>query len=339
MIARLPVSELPGALVLSLDFELHWGLRGNGDDPAAIRARVLGARRVVPMLLELFEEYGVAATWATVGMLFARDHAELLRHSPAVRPSYDDPRLDAYREEVGEDESTDPLHYGAELIERIRRTPRQEIATHTFSHYYCNEPGQDARAFACDLAAARSIAKTRDVPIRSIVFPRNQHNPDYDPLLIDAGIVAYRGVPDSWAWRFRTARESAGPLKRAARLLDSYVNVGITSPLPWSRVAQPNGLANVAATTMLRPLTPRLRVFEPLRLRRITGAMTAAARQRRIFHIWWHPHNFGARPEENVAFVRAALRHFAKLRTTYGMQSLGMAEVAELAGCWPERER
>lgn len=326
---------LPGALVISLDFELDWGLRERGLRSEDARARVDGARRVVPMLLGLFEEFDVAATWAIVGFLFAANREEALRHAPALRPGYLDPRLDPYRQEIGEDEDEDPLHFAASLVERIRATPRQEVATHTFSHFYCNEPGQDASHFASDLDAAVSIAAARGIQLRSIVFPRNQHNPAYDPVLIRAGIRAYRGLPDSWAWRFRTARESAMPLRRAARLLDAYVDVGVGRPLPWARVRQPNGLANVAATTMLRAST---RLRDPLRgprLRRLLHGMTGAARTRRIFHIWWHPHNFGLLPEENVAFVRELLRHFDVLRARHGMRSLSMAEVAELAGCRP----
>jgi len=328
------VSEsLPGALVISLDFELHWGLRERGLDAAAVRERVGGARRVVPMLLDLFEEFEVAATWATVGFLFAADREEARRHAPATRPNYLNPELDAYREPLGEDEVADPLHFAASLVDRIRATPRQEIATHTFSHYYCNEPGQDAAAFAADLGAAVSIAALRGVQLRSIVFPRNQHNPDYDALLTGAGLLAYRGLPASWAWRFRTARESAAPVRRAARLLDAYIDVGVGKPQSWATVRQPSGLANVAATTMLRAITRSRDPLQRLRLQRLVHGMTEAARSRQIFHIWWHPHNFGLLPEENLAFVRELLRHFETLRKRFGMRSLAMVDVARMAGC------
>lgn len=36
----------------------------------AYKANLLGARHIIPRLLELFAHYGVRATWATVGFLF-----------------------------------------------------------------------------------------------------------------------------------------------------------------------------------------------------------------------------------------------------------------------------
>ena len=177
------MSQLPGALVISLDFELHWGVRDRmkTSDPGV--ESLYGARKVIPRLLQLFEEYDIAATWATVGFLFARSRKEIEAYSPVTRPTYDDVKLDSYHEQIGENEDDDPLHYAPSLIEQIRSTPRQELATHTFSHYYCLEAGQTAEQFAADLKAAQAIAQSRGSHLSSIVYPRNQHNPSYISIL------------------------------------------------------------------------------------------------------------------------------------------------------------
>ena len=88
------MSGFPPALVISLDLELHWGVRDHvrPGDPY-VRA-LLGARSAVPQLLGLFERFGVAATWATVGLLFAANKQEASRFEPAQKPSYLDSRLD-----------------------------------------------------------------------------------------------------------------------------------------------------------------------------------------------------------------------------------------------------
>jgi len=52
----------PGALVISLDFELHWGVRDRLSAEGPYRANLLGARAAVPRMLALFEKYGVAVT-------------------------------------------------------------------------------------------------------------------------------------------------------------------------------------------------------------------------------------------------------------------------------------
>jgi hypothetical protein len=120
---------------------------------------------------------------------------------------------------VGEDEARDPLHFARSLVEAIERSPGQELATHTFSHYYCLEPEQTAEEFTADLKAAVAIASARGATLRSIVFPRNQHNPAYSDVLRALEIRAYRGNPTSWMWRFESGDESVTRTKRLARLV------------------------------------------------------------------------------------------------------------------------
>jgi hypothetical protein len=57
--------------------------------------------------------------------------------------------------------------------------------------------------------------------------------------------------------------------------------------------------------------------------------METAARRRRLFHLWWHPHNFGVDLQENLAFLRKILDHFRILQDRYGMRSMTMAAVAD----------
>jgi hypothetical protein len=331
------VSHRPGALVVSLDFELHWGVRDHCPPGSAYERNLLGAREVIPRVLQLFEEFEVAATWATVGFLFAHSRTDLQHFRPLELPGYHDPSLFPYDEPVGEDEESDPLHYAPSLIEQVRVTPRQEVATHTYSHYFCHEAGQTAEQFRADLAAACAIAAARGISLRSIVFPRNQHNRAYDTVLREAGIIAYRGNPHAWMWRFADREDGAGLAKRTARLADAYVDLTGDNTVGWDEVPQPGGLADVRASFLLRPFDPRFGRLEPLRLRRIRRAVRDAARRRRILHLWWHPHNFGAHPEECLRFLRSVLEEFALCRTDFAMQSLTMAEVADLALRYPLR--
>jgi hypothetical protein len=57
-----------GKLVISLDFELYWGVRD------AIKLQdytmhLAGVQKVIPLLLRLFKKYGINATFATVGFI------------------------------------------------------------------------------------------------------------------------------------------------------------------------------------------------------------------------------------------------------------------------------
>lgn len=317
-----------GALVISLDFELHWGVRDRCAAGGSYRANLLGARLAIPRILDLFEEFEVAATWAVVGFLFAESRSQREFFSPMIRPRYIDLRFDPYQEPTGESESDDPLHYAPELIRQIDARPMQEIATHTFSHYYCLEAGETPEAFAADLHSAVAIARHRGISLRSIVFPRNQFRAGYEAPLKHCGIVCYRGNECNWMHAPRPRNRETLTL-RAPRLLDSYVPLSGSNITPWDEIPQSSGLYNVRQSMFLRPYSPATKSLQPLLLRRIASSLHAAAEQRAIFHLWWHPHNFGAHTDENLQSLRKILCTFRELRRTRGMRSLTMSGVAD----------
>jgi peptidoglycan/xylan/chitin deacetylase (PgdA/CDA1 family) len=320
-----------GALILSLDFELHWGVRDVESVEGPYRCNLLGVRKAVPAILSLFKEFEISATWATVGLLFARSRDEALSFAPQLRPRYRDTALNPYVEVCGENENDDPFHYAPTLIERIQATPRQEIATHTFSHYYCLAEGQGRETFRADLASAIAIARQRDIRLTSIVFPRNEHNPEYDDILLEAGIHCYRGNQHSWM--FGPARNGATrTAQRAARLAHDYFVGSHHASFSWKEIQTKNGLANVRGTGFLRPFSLRLRMLEPRRLRALSRTLERSAAERRLVHLWWHPHNFGVNLEENLNMLRHVLEVFSRLRASHGMRSLTIRDAAALAG-------
>src|SRR5277367_5273170 len=85
----------PGGFVISLDFELHWGVRDHRSVDQ-YRENLLGVRQAVPAILELFERYGIHATWATVGFLFFASLDDLKAGVPDELPSYCDASLNPY---------------------------------------------------------------------------------------------------------------------------------------------------------------------------------------------------------------------------------------------------
>lgn len=315
-----------GLFVISLDFELHWGVRDLWP-VAEYRENLLGVWDVVPRTLKMFEEHGIRATWATVGFLMARDRAELLAHLPSVRPTYADPLLDPYPEldAVGTDERDDPYHYAPSLVGLIANTPGQEVATHTFSHYYALEPEISDAAFGADLDAALALARRHGLALTSIVFPRNQVTAAAVRICRERGLTAFRGTESA---RYRRPRVGMpGPLHhRGLRLIDAYVPLGTHHLV---RPSAAGGIVNVPATRYLRPWSASRSAIEPLRLSRIRNAMSSAARTGRMFHLWWHPHDFGARPDENLRFLEQVLDHYDTLHEEHGFRSASMRDVAE----------
>jgi hypothetical protein len=318
--------DRPGALVISLDFELHWGVRDHVTRNDALYHRLDQARRAVQDMTSVFTDRRIRATWATVGFLFASSRSELEAHRPRVRPTYGRPELDPYVETIGIDEEHDPEHLAGSLVELILSCAGQELGSHTFSHYYCLEAGQSEAAFRADLAAAQSIARWRGVELTSLVLPRNQWNPAYTDAVLDSGFLCIRGPQRTWAHQVGTRR--SGLLRRAARLADTYVGVSAPPTTAWSDVLAPSGLCDVPASAFLRPFNPARERAEPLRLARLRSGMRHAARHGRIFHLWWHPHNFSENRVENFAVLERFLDEFDHLASVEGMQSLNMADVS-----------
>lgn len=310
----------PGELVISLDFELLWGVRDHSTRES-YGANLMGARQAIPQMLELFARHGIAATWATVGMLFATSRDELLAALPPeeLRPRYTNPALSnyAYLDELGADEAHDPMYFAASLIDRIAACPGQEIGTHTMSHFYCLEPGATTLAFEADLTAACALARARGITLRSIVFPRNQYACEHLDIARRHGLTRYRGNPPGWAYRPGAGRAQHLP-RRALRLLDAHT--GLLGPHLYA----PCG-ANVPASHFLRPRNGRLAAMYPRHLAVIEAAMTLAAQTGQGFHLWWHPHNFGRAIDANLAGLERLLGHFIQLRDEYGMVSRSMA--------------
>jgi len=314
-----------GRFVLSLDFELMWGVR----DLFTLEdygRKVLGVRQVVPALLKLFTERQVSCTWATVGLLFFANKRQMLDGLPDRKPTYANQRLSSYAmmDQIGDNEDSDPHWYGQSLLKRVLACPEQEVGSHTFSHFYCLEEGGTPEMLRFDLEAARAAAANLGVKLTSIAFPRNQINGEHLDVCRDAGLRAFRGREHVWYHDGRPSRERT-QIHRAVRLADSYI------PLGGHRDIVPEimrDMVDVRASRFLRPAA-RWGPLESLRLRRITSAMSAAAQRGTTFHLWWHPHNFGGDLDLNLAFLRRVLDHFRDLQESHGMVSMTMKRVAE----------
>jgi peptidoglycan/xylan/chitin deacetylase (PgdA/CDA1 family) len=317
-----------GNFVISLDFELSWGVRDRyrmGD----YQDNLIGARSAIPLILKTFDAYNIHATWATVGLLFSENYHEMMKNLPEKKPVYADEMLSPYStiHEIGRDEIEDPFHYALSLIKMIASFPNQEIGSHTFSHYYCLEKGQDLAAFRNDLETALHVAKENNLSITSLVFPKNQVNEDYLTVCKELGITVYRGNNPHWIYQKRNGKKGEF-VKKVFRFLDSYISISshncysehdISSSIPY----------NFPASRFLRPFSNSLKLLDGARLHRITSSLTHAAQKGLIYHLWWHPHNFGRNIHENIDLLQKILDHYTTLHMHYGMESLNMKEVAQ----------
>ena len=308
--------------MISLDFELLWGVRDHADQ-RTYGQNIFGARQAVPRILELFARQGLRATWATVGFLFCGTKEELVSALPEERPAYVNRRLSSYTylDEVGKDERSDPYYFAASLVDAIHKTPCQELATHTLSHFYCLEDGQTISAFEADLLSALRLADDQGISLKSIVFPRNQFTDAHLAVCALRGITHFRGNSEGWAYRAAKGADQT-PTRRALRLIDAYSGILGSQTFLQGR-DQP---VNVPASRFLRPCAGHLAPLQPLHLATIKRGMTVAAQTNCGYHLWWHPHNFGANLDANTAGLEEVIAHFVRLQDRFGMQSCAMAD-------------
>ncbi len=285
----MPTNGTLPRVVISLDFELRWGTH----DRSGTRLDVIGprldrVREAVPALLQIFSARSIRVTWAAVGALACSNWSEYFARAP-LPPKYRDAALaldprDAERDPDGR------LHFAADLLHAVHRTPGQDLGTHTFAHILMREPGVTADDVTADLKAVSDLWQERfDAPPVSLVFPRNQVA--FLALVRSCGIRMWRGNEPGWYYD-RNERSTNRPAPRFRRLLDA-VN-------PFVRHATaPEGDMTRASLFLRTNLPAGLWALHHTRIRNELDSL----RPHQVFHLWWHPDNLGVDTRTRLARV------------------------------------
>lgn len=322
-----------GICTVSLDFELHWGGFEKWPLNDHYRAYFKNTRESIPKLLSLFAQSRLHVTWAAVGLLMHTKREELMAHLPELKPTYNISDLSAYdfmeKESIGDGESDDPYHYAGSIIDQIKKVPGQEVGTHTFSHYYCNESGQTVQQFRDDIRAAKKSAHKYNLGLKSLVFPRNQFNEDYLEVCYEEKIEIVRINPVDWWWQINSTQEES-KWKRLNRGMDAYFSIGGKTSYTWNDIKKSKGVLLMPASRLLRPYNPKEFFLNSFKIERIKKEMSIAAKNNEVYHLWWHPHNFGLYTQQNLNGLIEITNHFQKLNQEFGMVSMNMGEIADL---------
>lgn len=313
-----------GYLIISLDFELHWG-RFDKYPLDEVGDYYENTRRAIPRILDLFQKYQVHATWATVGSLMAENEEEWKSYQPQELPGFENPQYSAYHW-FEQQKQYDPIAlFAPGLVQQILESPDQEIGSHTFAHYYTSEKGASQTAFKSDLEATKKIALQKfKVDLKSLVFPRNQYNPESLTTANQLGFKVFRTNPPDWFW---SSPERANIFKKVFRTGDTLVPLGSKTYYDLD-IKFKRDFLQLPASRLLRPFKP-FSIFNQIRVNRIKSEMTEAAKEDMAYHLWWHPHNFGLNPEENLRVLEEILECYGKLAEGHNMQSLSMWEAYE----------
>jgi hypothetical protein len=285
-------------VVLSLDFELRWGVHDvYGLDFSGYRRNLEGVRNAIPALLKLFDVHHVHATWATVGAIGCENWDEYFARAP--RPPRYKRAAFAVNPEYAVLDANGSVHFAPDLIRQIVASPGQELGSHTFSHLYLREEGVTAEDVAADFAAIAKLFEERfGITPRSLVFPRNQ--PAFPDIIRTSTIKVWRGNPEPWYYECEDS-EHNGPLPRALKLIDA-VN-------PVSRRAAPLEGDMTRASLFLRlNFTQYLWSAHLAKIKR----ELASLRPNDVLHLWFHPHNLGQNMKLRLSRVEQVIELIAE---------------------------
>lgn len=272
------------SVVISLDFELRWGVADRlAGDVNAYRRNLEGEPDAVLAMLELFDREQVGATWATVGALACAGWDEYFAIAPP-QPNYANKQLGVRRDWQDLD-PTGRLHFAPGIVRAVAAAPGQELASHSFSHIYMQEAGCLAADVEADsMAVARLFHERFGVAPTSFVFPRNQVG--HVEALQRTGIRRWRLNPTVSYWN-AVRRDQQRKFVRALRLFDDVV-AGESRRAPASEMR---------ASFLVRfPLPDRAWKLHLSRIRRDARRLQPGE----TLHLWWHPHNLGADVRRNV---------------------------------------
>jgi hypothetical protein len=304
-----------GVFTLSLDFELIWG-RMDLFGPEAFREACERERSLVfDRLLALLDEFEVPATWCVLGHLMLGSCATVngRKHPEIVQPRHAWYQGDWFANDPCGDEQAFPIFYGRSLVERLLgcETP-QEIGCHSFSHVIFGDNGCSRETADSEVRACVELARELGLSLRSFAFPRNKVG--HLDVLREHGFTCFRGHEPMW-------REGGG--------------VTIRRP-PVTLPTRTQGLINIPASMEYAPTHGKRRLIPGPR--GMTGALRGverAVRERRLFHLWFHPTDLANRSESMFEGLRAVFEDVASRRERGELEILPMAELAVRAG---ERE-
>lgn len=314
-----------GIFTISLDFELIWGTADLFGVESFREACELERNEVVDRLLALFTEFEIPATWCTVGHLFLENcrSSKNTKHPEITRPRHKWHEGDWFVYDPCGDETSDPLFYGKSLIEKILNNPvRQEIGSHSFSHIIFGDEGCSNESARTDIAECVKAAKDFNIKLNSFAFPRDRVG--HLDVLSEYGFTCYRGAIPKWYEQ----GEDRSIVKRLAHLWDVMTVAAPPVVLPEY---EENGLMNIPGSMIFFPMHG-IRRYIPmsLRVKRARKGLDLAAREKRIFHLWFHPTNMAFEIEQMFDGLRAILKYADKLRREGILEILSMSEIAEL---------
>ncbi len=195
-----------------------------------------------------------------------------------------------------------PLWSGKDIVRLIKSYPNQEIGSHAYSHEIFTEI--DYQKAKDEIAKLVIAFEKESIHLSSFVFPRNKVK--YIDLLKKYGFKTFRG-PDrrNWELLFPALPPVYQPIKMAG-----LVNV-------------PGSMYFVSARGMRKYLPSGLRFIKSwLGIKR-------AIKEKRVYHLWFHPVDFADKEDSLFKELTAILKYANRQRKLNRLEIKNMEEIAD----------
>lgn len=310
-----------GIFTLSLDVELCWGVVDKPEQLKKNKKYYEQARDCIEKILLLLEKYKISATWAMVGHLFLQECNAVngQKHIDIPRSVYPWYSKDWFEESPCTCHHEDPLWYGRDIIKKIMScNVRQEIACHSFSHIPYGDSNTKRTTVQADLANCIREAKKLNLRLRSFVFPRN--NIGYIDELNDSGFEAYRGVEPSWYRRYPRK------FRKVCHILDHFFAISPPVSLPVKK----QGLINIPASMFYLPMNGfRSLIPIKVRIRKAKKGIRRAIRDKKVFHIWFHPFNIATNQDKLLYGLEEIFKEVHSYTESGELEARSMEEIVD----------
>jgi peptidoglycan/xylan/chitin deacetylase (PgdA/CDA1 family) len=232
-------------------------------------------------LLAILDEHGIKATFAFVGSLgLNMQEFECLANN-APGQNYMS-RLHLLRKRSIKEQK---LWYDSELIDKVVCSKQNhEIASHSFSHIRFTDEvlNQDAAKYELERSYEILKKKTTNNQLKTFIFPGNCIN--HLNVFKESKFQLYRGSTESWFNKL--------PLTRLVHFIDQALPIAPPSVKLgkdiYGNYFLPGSLV-LFCYDGIRKIIP-----DSIRFIKIKRGIDRAIREKKVFHLWFHPWNMGS---------------------------------------------
>lgn len=265
-----------GIFCISIDTELLWGRKNNLKE---FISRAKKERVIIKQLLELFNKYNTPATWAIVGELFFKFNKNI---------------------------KNDNLWHAEDIVKDIKKTKKQEIACHSFTHPVFDQISE--KQAEKEIKNCLDAAEKLDVNLKSFVFPKNRIK--HLNILEKYNFTNYRGL---------SKHQNKFP-----QLFDLFLPIGQVS-----KISTNNELLNIPAT-MYYLSTRGIRKFIPIQIRVFKAKLgiKKAIKNGKLFHLWFHPTDLTDNPNGMILGLEKIIKYAVKMKNKNKLEIKSMGEIS-----------